>query len=214
MLLDLVEVAESHTGINLSIAINILKIFGVEEKVRLLNSYQRSLLMHFVYVFQILEITRDNASNNNSIIQYLSNTLDEFCGPANQAWCFVHTVNLIAKSILKLFKTCKAKEMQSFNNVAHALANLASDFEEEEKQEDDEDKDNLREEVDDNKLHAGLEPIKAMLLKVHLCFTLYYSKLRCVECSYAKLHSSSRTQQCSSCWHGTECCPLIISPCI
>jgi len=35
MLLDLVEVAESHTGVNLGIAfVNVLKNFGMEGKVR------------------------------------------------------------------------------------------------------------------------------------------------------------------------------------
>jgi hypothetical protein len=35
MLLDLVEVAESHTGVNLGIAFaKVLKAFGIEEKVR------------------------------------------------------------------------------------------------------------------------------------------------------------------------------------
>ncbi len=44
MLLDLVEVAESHTGVNLGIAFkNVLKVFGVEEKVSKYNSYQSSL---------------------------------------------------------------------------------------------------------------------------------------------------------------------------
>ena len=42
MLLDLVEVAESHTGVNLGIAFtNVLKNFGIEEKVSNSNSDQR-----------------------------------------------------------------------------------------------------------------------------------------------------------------------------
>ena len=98
MLLDLVEVAKSHTGVNLGIAfVDVLEKFGVEDKVRLLNSYQRGLLTCVVCALQILGITGDNASNNDSMIQYLGNTLDEFPGPANQTRCFVHTVNLIAK---------------------------------------------------------------------------------------------------------------------
>jgi len=43
MLLDLVEVAESHTGVNLGIAfINVLKNFGIKEKVSNLNCDQRT----------------------------------------------------------------------------------------------------------------------------------------------------------------------------
>jgi hypothetical protein len=41
MLLDLVEVAESHTGVNLGIAFaNVLQKFGIEEKVSLSNISQ------------------------------------------------------------------------------------------------------------------------------------------------------------------------------
>jgi len=106
MLLDLVEVAKSHIGMNLGIAfVNILKTFGIEEKVRLLNNYQRGSVTYIVHAFQILGITGDNASNNDLMIKYLGDTLDNFPGPANQTWCFAHTVNLIAKSILKPFDT-------------------------------------------------------------------------------------------------------------
>jgi hypothetical protein len=39
MLLDFVEVAESHTGVNLGIAfMSVLEKFGIEEKVSTLNS--------------------------------------------------------------------------------------------------------------------------------------------------------------------------------
>jgi hypothetical protein len=45
MVLDLVEVAESHTGENLGIAFTtVLKNFGLEEKVRALDSYRRRSL--------------------------------------------------------------------------------------------------------------------------------------------------------------------------
>lgn len=47
MLLDLVEVAESHTGVNLGIAfMGVLDKFGIEEKVRASNIYrQRPLIL-------------------------------------------------------------------------------------------------------------------------------------------------------------------------
>jgi hypothetical protein len=112
MLLDLVKVAKSHMGVNLGIAfMNVLKNFGVEDKVRLVNSCQRVLLTCVAHVLQILSITGDNASNNDSMIKYLGNTLDDFPGATNQMQCFVHTVNLIAKSILKLFDTRKTNEI-------------------------------------------------------------------------------------------------------
>ena len=47
MLLDLVEVAESHTGVNMGITfVAVLKNFGIEGKVRTLNGDQRMSLTH------------------------------------------------------------------------------------------------------------------------------------------------------------------------
>lgn len=181
MLLDLVEVAESHTSVNLGIAFaDVLKKFGVEDKVRSLNSYhwQRASLTCVVCTLQILGITGDNASNNDSMVRYLSNALDDFPGRANQTRCFVHTINLIAKSILKSFDTQKIQEIESFNNAAHALADLANGHEscdlEDEEGEDDED--NSEVEEDDNELDASLEPIRTMLLKVSPYFIVHNSR--------------------------------------
>jgi hypothetical protein len=69
-------------------------------------------------VFQILSITGDNTSNNDTMIRYLGETLDEFPGPANQTRCFVHTINLIAKSVLRPFDAQKTKDISEFNDVA------------------------------------------------------------------------------------------------
>jgi len=47
LLLDIVEVAESHTGVTLAIAFaTVLKTFGVEGKVRVLNRYQMEGVTH------------------------------------------------------------------------------------------------------------------------------------------------------------------------
>jgi hypothetical protein len=112
MLLNLVKVAKSHMGVNLGIAfMNVLKNFGVEDKVRSVNSCQRVLLTCVMCALQILSITGDNALINDSMIKYLGNTLDNFPSATNQMQCFVHTVNLIAKSILKPFDTQKTNKI-------------------------------------------------------------------------------------------------------
>jgi len=49
---------------------------------------------------QILSVTLDNASNNDTMIAELENLLDEFPGAANQTRCFTHILNLVVKSIL------------------------------------------------------------------------------------------------------------------
>ena len=50
MLLDIVELPESHTGVNLGTAfVTVLQNFGVEEKVRASNFHQRDLLTFDVH---------------------------------------------------------------------------------------------------------------------------------------------------------------------
>jgi hypothetical protein len=77
---------------------------------------------------QILGITGNNVLNNNTIIQYLGDALNKFPSTANQTRCFVHTVNLIAKSILKPFDIQKTKDLGEFTNVVQALADLGNDM--------------------------------------------------------------------------------------
>ena len=112
------------------------------------------------------------------MIKYLSSSLVDFPGPANQTRCFVHTVNLIAKSILKPFDVRKMEDVQAFNEVAHALSDSARGHEqvasddkqpEDEEDEDDEDEDEDEgegEDDDNNELNTSLDPIRSMLLKV------------------------------------------------
>ena len=101
------------------------------------------------------------------MIRYLGNSLREFPGASNQTRCFAHTINLIAKSILKPFDGRKTKDLQEFNDTTNALVELDECDEQatgngegkEIEEDEDEDEDN-----DDE----GLEPIKMTLLKVCL----------------------------------------------
>ena len=109
------------------------------------------------------------------MIQFLSISLDDFPGPANQTWCFAHTVNLIARLIMKPFDARKAKDIEEFNDAAHTLANLAKDtkLDQEATEEDDSDEDkDGDDEADtlDHELSANLEPISSTLSKVCLHF--------------------------------------------
>ena len=170
LLLDLVEVAKSHTGVTLATAfMTILKTFGVQEKVRVSNRYQMKAKSLTYGLWQILGITGNNTSNNDKMIEHLSNTLKDFPGPANQTCCFVHTVNLIVKSILKLFDIRKRKDLQVFNKAAHALADLVDGQEEAVPDDEENEDEENEEEEDDNKFNTCLEPIQSMLLKVCLC---------------------------------------------
>jgi hypothetical protein len=126
------------------------------------------------HVFQILSITGDNALNNDTMIRHLGETLDEFPSSANQTWCFMHTINLIAKSILSPFEARKTKDRSDFNNVAQALTdsteghNMEEEYASDEEVDIEEDLEGWEEEFD-----ASLEPIRSMLLKVRLRFLSY-----------------------------------------
>jgi hypothetical protein len=141
-------------------------------------------------------VTGDNASNNDTMIQYLGCALEEFPGPENQTRCFAHTVNLIAKSILKPFEVQKMKDIQEFNDVVQGLADTSEEEnakeEDEEEDEDDEDEDEEGEDEGEDEFDTSLEPIKSMLLKVCLHFmTLILSWLTNLS-SYGKLPLRSR----------------------
>jgi len=173
ILLDLVKVAESHTSVNLGTAFaNVLKKFGIEDRVSTSNIYQRRLLTSPSpsRTSQILGITGDNASNNDTMIKYLSDNLDEFPSAANQTWCFMHTINLVAKAILRSFDIRRKKDIRNFNNVAHALADMAEGDEEEECAEHEEEDEHEDKEDEEEENHASLAPIRSTLLKVCLCF--------------------------------------------
>ncbi|KAF5342776.1 hypothetical protein D9758_017115 [Tetrapyrgos nigripes] len=112
LLLDSIELGK-HSGENLAHAfIAILTDFGIDEK--------------------ILSITCDNASNNNKMIEYLEKNLLEFPGTSNHTQCFNHIINLMAKSLLKLFDASTMKKNEDMDEVELALAELAADIDIEE----------------------------------------------------------------------------------
>jgi len=186
MLLDIIEVAESHSGINLAAAFSkILNDFGIAAKVSMLSTI---IIQIFFYSqitniqCQVLSITCDNASSNDSMIDELSVLLKEFPGSVNRTRCFTHTLNLVAKSIMKQFDLPKAKAGDALDAAAEALANLASGIEREERliegdftKDDDEDDDDegltdIREEMsaeDIAALEESLKPVRLALVKVN-----------------------------------------------
>ncbi|KAF9010992.1 hypothetical protein BDZ89DRAFT_901787, partial [Hymenopellis radicata] len=52
---------------------------------------------------QILSITSDNASPNDVMMERLVDALPNFGGPRARTRCFAHVINLVAKSLLRLF---------------------------------------------------------------------------------------------------------------
>ncbi len=77
---------------------------------------------------QILSIMTDNASANNVMISELAKVLTDFSGQANQTRCFTHIINLVAKSLIKLFEVKKKSQYDVLTDAEHNLQQLADDI--------------------------------------------------------------------------------------
>jgi hypothetical protein len=177
-LLDLVEVAQSHSGANLAtVFAKILHDFGIGHKVSLLSFAYKIM----TYYAQILGITCDNASANNVMIDALVELVAAFPGSVNRTRCFTHTLNLVVKVILRQFDVPKSGGDK--NVVLKKLQDLAVDIEKEEaemdERGDDEDDDNGKEEWFDDprnlmsqeaedELDLQVQPVRFVLVKVSL----------------------------------------------
>ncbi|GLB45805.1 hypothetical protein LshimejAT787_3000140 [Lyophyllum shimeji] len=112
MLLDVVEVAESHTGVNLAVVFaDILREYGISDK--------------------ILSVTCDNASNNDVMIEELAKRLPDF-SVVNHTRCFLHVTNLVAKSIVRQFDVKKADADAQLDAAEAELHDIAAGLELEE----------------------------------------------------------------------------------
>jgi hypothetical protein len=84
-------------------------------------------------VFQILSVTCDNASNNDTMIEHLATLVDSFPGASNQTRCFTHILNLVAKSVLRQFDMPKKKKGDDsdseLDDASRVLAALAEELE-------------------------------------------------------------------------------------
>jgi len=126
---------------------------------------------------QILSITCDNASNNDTMIEELANLLDDFPGPANQTRCFTHVLNLVVKSIIRQFDAPKSKKDRNLTNELLTFADNL-DFEDEEltgRDDGEEEDDNVEGWIDERllmteqeveKLDESVAPLRLLLTKV------------------------------------------------
>jgi hypothetical protein len=140
-------------------------------------------------IAQIISITCDNTSNNDIMIDALSDLLTVFPGASNQTQCFDHIVNLIAKSIIRQFDINQSNQSASFDKALQELIRLADilDLKELETRErercvgDDADDDNAdgwvdehkkMSETEQDKLEKDIQPVRQVLMKVSLVFCL------------------------------------------
>ena len=123
------------------------------------------------------------------MIEELANLVDNFPGPANQTWCFLHILNLVVKSIIWQFDVPKSKKTSDGDNndkgideATKELLKLASDIDIEEEimahagnEGDGTDDDNMEGWIDEHEmmtedelieLAESIQPIRLLLTKV------------------------------------------------
>jgi len=118
----------------------------------------------------------DSASNNDTMIKHLATLLDNFPGASNQVRCFLHILNLVAKSVLMQFDPLKADTTDLLAEGLEELAALEKDLEDvdesdgEDEEEDDDINDLLDERedmtrVEIEELEASVQPVRLVLTK-------------------------------------------------
>lgn len=133
---------------------------------------------------QCLGITCDNASNNDTMIDELVDLLPNFPGPANRCRCFLHIVNLIAKTLLKQFEVPKKDISAALDAAEQELLELAAGTDMEEmvtvaegglgdgKDADDVEgwvnEMDLLSEEESEELRKSIQPVRLVLVKVRL----------------------------------------------
>src|ERR1700721_1605940 len=80
---------------------------------------------------QILSVTCNNASCNDTMIDALADDLPDF-SQANRTRCFLHIVNLIEKTLLKQFDVPGKQAEDVANEAERLLLKLAKDIDIEE----------------------------------------------------------------------------------
>lgn len=109
MVLDVVEVAKSHSGLNLATAFaDMIHELKLETKVS--PQDQVAVGMQTYQAEQMLAVTCDNASSNDVMIEEMEEMIASFRGGRARSRCFCHIINLVAKMVLRQFEPPKRKK--------------------------------------------------------------------------------------------------------
>ena len=129
---------------------------------------------------QILSITADNASSNDTLTTELADRIAHFRGPTTQTRCFLHVINLVAKSLIKQFDLPKES---SDLDMARDLnrddeATIAENGDGDQDAEDVDNEDGLVDEIEQLTVHertaleTNIRPIRLTLVKVSYMISL------------------------------------------
>ena len=90
--------SKGHTGSYLAARISeTLHEFGIQDKVSDISCATTAKEVKLTTSSQILAITLDNTSNNNTLIAELGDLLPGFQGSLTRVRCFAHILNLVVK---------------------------------------------------------------------------------------------------------------------
>lgn len=109
---------KSHTGLTMAtVFAETLTDFRLSDQVcgqPVMTHQQASRTNHWC-VWQILSVTCDNAASNNMMVHELEILVDGFTGPTFHMCCFLHVVNLVAKSLICQFDVKNKKGEQEWH---------------------------------------------------------------------------------------------------
>ena len=77
---------------------------------------------------KILSITADNVTSNDTMIDELAGLLTHFGEEAGQTCCFLHVINLVVKTLIRLFDLPRGKGKAGTQNMDDELRRLAEDI--------------------------------------------------------------------------------------
>jgi hypothetical protein len=118
----------------------------------------------------MLSITCDNASNNDAMVRELSMMIPTFGGTASHTRCFLHTVNLVAKSLIREFDVNKKEGEEALADDAE-LIELSEEIDGDASADCDDDEGwvdevELLEDDERDALEKDIRPVKLALVKV------------------------------------------------
>ncbi len=78
---------------------------------------------------QILSVTCDNASNNDTMVTHLADLIKAFGGDYARTRCFLHILNLTAQSLIKQFDVKAVQDVEQVDDDVRRLLELAREIE-------------------------------------------------------------------------------------
>ncbi|KIK40529.1 hypothetical protein CY34DRAFT_33142, partial [Suillus luteus UH-Slu-Lm8-n1] len=78
---------------------------------------------------KILSITANNTLNNDTMTTALAENVTHFGGDTARTWCFLHIVNLVAKSLLKQFDVPKNEALAFVGTAEEELQEIGQGLE-------------------------------------------------------------------------------------